>query len=374
METTLKIDVVQGAIDQAAQYLINSIQDNGMFRYRINTNANVRIRPKYNILHHAGCMYALSMYHQRQPSKTTYAAIQRIGRYLCKETIQPVPGESNILAVWSRPDIHKTTKPLQAKLAGTSIGLLALLSWDRFKKNLIPLAYLQALGRFITYMQTEETFYSAYVPLLRGRTDPQPLHQYPTEAVLGLVMLYEKDRSDLWLTQAYDQLAYLAQYCQQTNNVSADPWILLATQKILSFKNLEGFSISKELLINHAIQICEIILQQQVNDLRQPHYDGSFGKDGRTVSTAIWLEGLLAALSFLPKDEEITPRVQTAVTRGISFLLKAQITDGEFVGAIPRAVRELRPRHAADQQATEVRIDYVQHAMNAWMQYLALVR
>ena len=89
METTLKIDVVQGAIDQAAQYLINSIQDNGMFRYRINTNADVKIRPKYDILHHAGCMYALSMYHQRQPSETTHAAIKRLGRYLCKETIQP---------------------------------------------------------------------------------------------------------------------------------------------------------------------------------------------------------------------------------------------------------------------------------------------
>ena len=256
------------------------------------------------------------------------------------------------------------------------MGLLALLSWDRVQKNLIPLAYLRALGRFMIYMQAEESVYSAYVPLLGGRTDSQPLTQYPTEALLSLVMLYEKDRSDLWLTQAYGQLAYLAQYREQTNNIPADPWTLLAIKKILSFKDLEGFSISQELLINHAIQICKVILQQQVHDPRQSRYDGGFGKDGRTVPTAIWLEGLLAALSFLPRNQDIAARIRAAVTRGINFLLRAQIADGEFVGAIPRAVGKLRSRRASDfnQRATEIRIDYVQHTMNAWMQYLTLAQ
>lgn len=377
METTVQIDVVQGAIDQAAKYLISNIQPSGMFRYRINTNTAVKIRPKYDILHHAGCVHALSMYCQQQPSETTHAAIKRVGRYLCKEAIQPIPGEDNILAVWSRPDIHNTTKPLQARLEGTGLGLLALLSLDTFHNGLIPLEYLRALGRFIVYMQPgEESFYSRYVPLLGGFTDQQQLHHYPSEVILGLVILYEKDPSNIWLETAYNALVCLVNHRQATNNTPADPWALLATEKILSLENLDRTAISQELLITHAIQICETMLQQQVHSPRHPQYDGGFLQDGRTTLTATWLEGLLAALSFLPTDYEITKRIQTAVTRGVKFLLKAQITDGEFIGAVPRAVGKLRSRHstAADfnQRVTEVRIDYVQHTMSAWMQYLAL--
>lgn len=379
METTVQLDVVQGAIDQAARYLISSIQSNGMFRYRINTNTTVRIRPKYDILHHAGCIHALSMYHRQKPSQTTYDAIKQVGQYLCKEAIQPIPGERSILAVWSRPDIHNTTKPLQAKLECTGLGLIGLLSMETFHHEFIPLEYLRALGRFIVHMQPDEdSFYSRYVPLLGGYTDQKPLINYPSEVILGLVLLYEKDPSNIWLETAYNALAYMANYRKHIVNIPADSWALLATQKILSLNVLDRFSISEDLLMTHAIQICEAILQQQVHAPRRPHYDGGFVEDGRIIPTATWLEGLLAALSFLPTDYEITQRIRTAVNRGMRFLLKAQIHDGEFVGAVPWAVGKLRAKRsiAADfnQRATEVRIDYVQHTMSAWMQYLALAQ
>lgn len=379
METTVQIDVVQDAIDRAAKYLINNIQTNGMFRYRINTNAEVKLRPKYEILHHAGCVQTLSEYHQQHPSETTHLAIKRIGRYLCKETIQPIPGEQNILAVWSRPDIHHTTKPLQARLESTGVGLLALLSLDTFHSDLIPLEYLRALGRFIVYMQPDtESFYSSYVPLLGGYTEQQNLYHYPSEAILGLAMLYEKDLSNIWIETAYNALVHLVKHRQQLNSVQADPWLLLTIARILSLKNLDQLTISQDLLITHAIQICEIMLQQQVHAPRQSLYEGGFVQDGRTAPTAAWLEGLLAALIFLPTDYEITARIRTAVNRGINFLLRAQIRDGEFTGAVPRAVSKLRVRnsHAAEfnQRATEIRIDYVQHTMSAWMQYLTVAQ
>ncbi|MBE9068708.1 hypothetical protein IQ260_18845 [Leptolyngbya cf. ectocarpi LEGE 11479] len=307
----------------------------------------------------------------------THLAIKRVGRYLCKETIQPIPGERNILAVWSRPDIHHTTKPLQARLESTGVGLLALLGLDTFHSDLIPLEYLRALGRFIVYMQPDaESFYSSYVPLLGGYTEQQHLYHYPSEVMLGLVMLYEKDPSHIWIETAYTALAYLVNHRQQLNSVQADPWLLLTIAKILSLENLDKLSISKELLITHAIQICEMMLQHQVYAPRRPLYDGGFVQDGRTAPTATWLEGLLAALTFFSTDHEITTRIRTAVNRGVKFLLRAQIRDGEFVGAVPRAVGRLRARrsHAAkfNQRATEVRIDYVQHTMSAWMQYLTV--
>ncbi|MEM1239798.1 MAG: hypothetical protein AAGI45_08165 [Cyanobacteria bacterium P01_H01_bin.26] len=378
METTLPSDVVQGAIDQAAYYLVTNIQSNGMFRYRINTNTAIKVKPRYDIVHHAGCIHALSRYYQRRPNDIIYKVIESAGNYLCKEAIRPIPGESDILAVWSRPDIDNTTKPLQAKLGGTGLGLVALLSIEPFCYGLITLEQLRALGRFITYMQREAgDFYPKYVPAASGRTDKWQSSCYPGEAALGLMMLYERDPSISWLTSAYSALAYFAHSQEHIDSISTDYWALLAIEKILSQNQPEHSFISKELLLTYAIKICEAILQKQIYAPRRPRYHGGFVQNGRTMPTAAWVEGLLTALSFLPTEYEITKRIQTAVMGGVKFLLKAQINKGDFTGAIPRATGKIRLGHPAvaaefNRRVTEVRIDYVQHAMGAWMQYLAV--
>ena len=130
---------------------------------------------------------------------------------------------------------------------------------------------------------------------------------------------------------------------------------------------------SRALLVNHAIQICETMIREQIDDPDRPKYDGGFSEDGRTTPTATRLEGLLAALSFLPRNHEIHKRINSSVPRGISFLIRAQIKEGEFTGAMPRAVGKKRGNSSDakkfNRRATEVRIDYIQHAMCAMMQY-----
>jgi len=83
------------------------------------------------------------------------------------------------------------------------------------------------------------------------------------------------------------------------------------------------------------------------------------------------LEGLQAALSFLPSDHEVRERIESAVPHGISFLLRAQISEGAFSGAFPRAVDKVYILQSDEfnRRTTEVRIDYVQHALSATIQY-----
>ncbi len=61
----------------------------------------------------------------------------------------------------------------------------------------------------------------------------------------------------------------------------------------------------------------------------------------------------------------------------MSFLLRAQISEGEFAGAIPRAIgkigRNISYADEFNRRVTEVRIDYVQHALSAMIQYLLLM-
>ncbi|MBN2133264.1 MAG: hypothetical protein JW741_27440, partial [Sedimentisphaerales bacterium] len=62
---------------------------------------------------------------------------------------------------------------------------------------------------------------------------------------------------------------------------------------------------------------------------------------------------------------------------GIRFLLAAQVPSGKFAGAFPRGTHLLPPGHpaysrAANDRVTEIRIDYVQHALSALIQYKRL--
>jgi hypothetical protein len=73
---------------------------------------------------------------------------------------------------------------------------------------------------------------------------------------------------------------------------------------------------------------------------------------------------------------DLTTRMRAAIEAGVGFLMRAQVTDGPHAGAVPRAIRRLDsepPDSKFNRRATEVRIDYVQHALSAWMQYLVLL-
>jgi hypothetical protein len=72
------------------------------------------------------------------------------------------------------------------------------------------------------------------------------------------------------------------------------------------------------------------------------------------------------ALEFLPKDE-LRTKIEATAGRGIAFLLRMQIDSGPYSGGMPGAfaTRVL--------DSSEVRIDYVQHALCAWMRYRNLL-
>jgi hypothetical protein len=371
------IDGVDDVISLSATYLVKITKEDGMFEYRINMDPTIKVKDKYNILRHAGALYAMCMYYERHPDENMRSAIERSGKYLRDKSILPIPGKENMLAVWSEPEVNRSGKPLQIKLGGTGLGLVALLSIEKIFPRFTPLPDLQALGRSIVYMQKDDgSFYSKYVPSEGGNQDDWQSLYYPGEASLGLLMLYEKDPSSIWLKSAYQALEYLAQSRKNSADIPADHWALLAIAKILSLEKNNEVPISESLLVNHAIHICETMIREQIDDPARPDYDGGFAEDGRTTPTATRLEGLLAASSFLPVNHEMRKRIDASIPRGISFLIRAQIKEGEFTGAMPRAVGGKWGNNPDikkfNRRVTEVRIDYIQHAMCAMMQYQQL--
>jgi hypothetical protein len=370
-----EIGKVQSAITRSAEYLIKSTKADGMFMYYIDLDPDSAVNKNYNILRHAGTIYAMSMYYQLEPGDNMRSAIKHSAEYLRDECIAPVPERENLLAVWSRPEVTKSGKPLQAELGGAGLGLMALLSAENIYPGFTSLSVLRKLGNFILYMHKEDgSFYSKYIPSMEGNRDSRHSLYYPGEAALGLLMLYEKDPSDTWIKPAIKALVYLANNHKDT----ADHWTLLAMEKLFSLRIPENIEVPRELLLNHAIRLCEIMLKEQVENPDDPSYKGGFSKEGKTTPTAVRLEGLLGALTFIPKEEAIRARIESSVQRGVEFLVRAQIKEGEFKGAIPRAIHKISQNQTDaknfNRRATQVRVDYVQHALCAMIKYVKLFK
>lgn len=363
---------VQAAIDSAAAYLATQVNEDGSFIYRVNMNPNVKLEERYNILRHAGTIYSLTMYQSRYANPKVMEAIERSIHYLRTKAIAPLDKEGKVRAVWSIPSVNKTGAPLQAKLGGNGLGLVALLSYDKLRPDQIPLEELRSLGRFIVYMQKENgDFYSKFIPSEGGRNDEWVSLFYPGEAALGLVMLYEKDPDPLWLNAAAKAINYLAETRKNEDVVPEDHWALLATERLMRLQ--VKLPVSRNLLLHHSKQIITIMLSAQIYAPSLAEIHGGFTTDGRTTPAATRLEGLLASHEFLPQALPIHAYVAAAAPLGIEFLLNAQVQEGAFRGAYPRSTRMLAGTSpeaaAANARATEVRIDYVQHALSALIQY-----
>lgn len=367
---------LRAAIRRSAGYLTQACGPDGKFLYRINPLQLTHPSDKYNILRHAGALYALSSRAEITRDTHILQACARAASFMKSQTLAPLPDRSDLLAVWSYPSIEHSTAPAQAKLGGTGLALIALLCLERTLPGTTPLSDLRRMGEFILFMQKEDgSFFSKYIPSAGGRSDLWTSLYYPGEAALGLVMLYERDQNVRWLQAAANALAYLARVRSGHDTAPADHWALLATAILLPHYARCQQPVSSEALLQHAIQICESILRDRPSFSEDSPRHGTLVADASTCATATRLEGLLAALTFLPSDGSgLRRRIVPAVREGISFLIRSQITAGPHSGGVPRHV--CQPFSGADGtdqacgiRAAEIRIDYVQHTLSALMMY-----
>jgi hypothetical protein len=352
---------VGDAISAAAGYLERACDSDGKFVYRINFRTGQEAS-SYNIVRHSGAMYALAMRNGSESDPRAAETVLRAAAFLRNHYIGPGVRPRQ-LVVWSAP------LPLRsdAELGATGLGLVALAAAYRIDPKSIPLEQLQALGRFLLFLQRDDgSFVSKYRAESGPVSDWESLY-YPGEAALGLIALYETDHSIQWLYAAARSLAYLARSRAGLSVVPADHWALIATAKLLPYCEQAGCPATRKELLRHAIQICGSILREQITNPALPLLDGAFDSAGRITPSATRLEGLLAALEFLPKgSDKLRALIKTAVERGIAFLLRAQITSGPYAGGMPGALI------AGAKDASTIRIDYVQHALCAWLHYQKL--
>ncbi len=368
------------SIHRSANMLMELLGDNGQFNYKVNLDTSVRVKPKYNSLRHAGGIYALCMYYEFSKEATSLEAAIRASDFMKKFLIAPLKKRPELLGVWSRGDINNDNDPNLVKLGGNGLGLLSLAYLEKLKPGTTDIDTLRMMGDFILYMQKKNGgFYSKYIPK-GGRDDSWTSLYYPGEAALGLLMLYDIDKDQRWLEAAAKALSYLEQLRKGKTAVEADHWALIATHKLLTHFNDLDSSYEPDPFIQHGIQITKSIIRDLPQFPSYTPYYGCMTPDGRTTPTATRLEGLLSFVKSIPEERKSLIYSTLLVSnKGVSFLESAQIKEGEYSGAMTRALSgpNINPAKFGmspdAKRDTEVRIDYIQHSLSAWIQYYDLV-
>jgi hypothetical protein len=336
---------LDSAIHLAGTRLRNLARPDGSFVYEYEV-ADRRELPGYNIVRHAGAIYALAMFEHVEPDARTRAVIANASKFMIERTVRPLATPAETSAVFSMP--MRDALDDDAVLGATGLGLLALIAADELAPGSIPLQTVRALGNFVVYMQRADgSFFSTYTAD-KGPTDDGDSLYYPGEAILALARLAARDRDPRWHEAALRGIRYLATSRAGAHELPSDNWALIATEELLRAGDVGADD--RALMLRHAAQIAAVNTSTQITDASSPLF-GCFTDDGRTTPSSTHLEGLLAAAAVVPGHA-----LDASITAGIHFLLASQLADG----AMP-----------ADQRRLTVRIDYVQHALSAFIRYRA---
>ncbi len=365
-------DKLTNSIKLSADYIDNYTKPDGMFDYEVDIFTGKVSDRSYNILRHAGTIYALANSYQFYKNKKSLKTLENATRYLQSCCIRPVDSNKDILGVWSLKSINKSMPYDKLKLGGTGLGLVALLSMEKIKPGTTSADTLKKLGNFILFLQKPDgSFYSRYIPSTVGKDDSWTSLYYPGEAALGLVMLYEYDPQPKWFNHALKVLTYLSESRINETNVPADHWALLATAKVIEIAKKQNLKIPEEMLLSHGKQVVNGIIGgiPKIPETN-PQY-GCLIRGCRTTPTSTRLEGLISFYNVLGQsDNEIKQKIATISRNGIEFLIRTQVKEGPYRGAIPPVyIADINKLNKSSRTKSVVRIDYVQHALSAFLDY-----
>ncbi len=343
------------AAQRSADYLIRQIRPDGRLIYRRDAADPAWRGSGYNLLRHAGALLALADALPLLDPATSRGALQKALERLL-QWLEPIGESAEGWAAWSRPNSNDTVTEPQIKLGGTALALLALLRLQPFWPQLITTRRLEQLGHGLLWMQKHDgSFRSKWIPSAGEHQPTWTSLFYPGQAILALthLSLHPSIASpERWQEAAHRGLLQLAEQRRDLppDAIPLDHWILIA-------HGAWPHPLEPPLLA-HVRQVVDAMLRRQQRRFAVPNLTGAFSSSGSSTTTATCLEGLQAAAPLLQHDLSLSSALHQACRRGSDYLLRAQLREGLWDGAMP-SLQGRRP--------TEVRIDYVQHALAAFL-------
>lgn len=368
---------LQRAIAGCVAYLNDNCRETGRFRYLRYLDPERKNPSEYNLLRHAGAIYAVADYALEAGDPAPLSMLRRASGYLM-EYVRPLPSQPELSLLWSTASRDGDSQPV-GKLGGAGLSLAALSLVEQLMPGTVPLASLQGLARFIGFLQKPDGgFYSRYFPESDCK-DPDWLSlYYPGEAAIGLALLFRLDTEQRWLDLALAALRYLATLRQGQPQVEADHWALLATLELYRLRDRIATEVDWTLLLQHGVQIAEGVIGRGYlagNAGRLPLHFDWLENNRRSTPLATRLEGILALFETLDsRQANFRSALFQFASQGIRQLLDSQIQKQPFRGGIADFLTAQLPVNGQGEvEPSEVRIDYVQHGLSALLRYRRLV-
>ena len=346
----------------ADSYLTNITNQNGMFIYEYNPITNTTSQQYYNILRHAGTIYAMmKVYNETSNAQLLHAAENAI-HYL---TDQIKPYNDTQCIVYND----------EVKLGGTALAIIALAEYTKVTGEDTYLSTLNNLGNYILLSMKpngdfiHKRYYSTNV------TSDFISEYYPGEAILALVRLYSITSDQIWLDAAETATQYLI-YERDVNasvyTIIHDHWLLMALNELYRYKeNIDYY--------NHSKLITIAILAYQRDDFtrfsEESEWLGSYYTPPRSTPTATRTEGLVASYHLFNDynaNQSYLKRMLYSINLSIQFQLKMQYTQ-ETAQNMPHPPLAIGGFKESFTEYT-VRIDYVQHNICGIIEFYHLLQ
>lgn len=357
------------AIQAATAFLASSCDAQGRFAYRLHVEEpGDQSAGDYNVLRHAGSLYALDQAWRTHQDPAALAALRRGARYLVEHHLRSVVGKPGLKVIASRTGEEVTQST--AKLGGAGLGLVALCAARQVDPELVSLEDLRGLARFVLWAQRPDGSFRAKFFLERGAWSSFVSLYYPGEAILGLLRLYSLDPDPAWLMAAAKAAAFLARSRRElpAAKLPHDHWLLIAGGELLPrWGELKQAPAPLAEVRLHLDRLASLFLAVQAEVAAAGRYPGSFHASGGVCPSATRVEGLVAYASLRGSPSPEAParaQLLAGIQLGARFLERAQLLeDPRLCGSFPRGLIESSEEPL--RRRGEVRVDFTQHSLSA---------
>lgn len=304
---------------------------NGHFKYRFDSVSGSAAEG-YNVLRHCGAVWAMLDVGERigRPRDILEAGIRAV-THLLNEFLKFSPDYRHGCIAENN----------SVKLGGNALAILAMLSVYRATGDDILKTLAASLGKYILKDLKPDGDFVHKRYLASGKVSDFKSMYYTGEALLALLALFEASGDEFWLDAAIHSENALAPRDYGVREQSH--WMLYALERLCRYRWDENHA-------RHAGKIARHILDF-------PEYRSW----GRSTPTACRSEGLLAFIRLLDQGkcgDELAGLRGTcveAIDFNLGEQLRFQLDTGAFV------------RGGDDERKNEVRIDYIQHNISAFL-------
>ncbi len=219
------VELLRTRIGLAAAYMARETNDRGKITYEYQ-GRDESTGTSYNLLRHAGSLYAMVQGWRVQPEPAVLEAGRRAADYLIRQTREDK----------AHPGERYTLDGSRSKLGGEGLGLMALVELEKAAPGSVEGPVLEGLARHIERMQRTDGSFQCFYNYDGKHPSLERSVFYPGEAMLGLIRLEQLTGDERWLDVAVRGADYLVhdQWVGYGIRVmiAPDAWLLQALEEL----------------------------------------------------------------------------------------------------------------------------------------------